>query len=73
MGQVSVGVALFPTEPESKTVSLAKLAEWFSFDKVWVGDSHIIWRVMYVLLGAIASQTKRIGIGSGVTHPHVDI
>jgi 5,10-methylenetetrahydromethanopterin reductase len=50
---------------------LAKLAEKLGYDGVWVGDSHIIWREMYVLLGAIASQTKRVKLGSGVTHPLV--
>ena len=64
-------VALFPTEPAGETLKLAKLAERTGFDGVWVGDSHIIWREMYVLLGAIASQTRRVWIGSGVTHPLV--
>ncbi|MBI4526250.1 MAG: LLM class flavin-dependent oxidoreductase [Deltaproteobacteria bacterium] len=68
---VKFGVALFPTEPASETVKQARLAERLGYDGVWVGDSHIIWRELYVIMGAIASQTKRIGIGSGVTHPHV--
>jgi 5,10-methylenetetrahydromethanopterin reductase len=68
---VAFDVALFPTESAQETVRLAKLVEKLGYNAVWVGDSHIIWREMYVLLGAIASQTKKIGIGSGVTHPHV--
>lgn len=71
MAKTTFGVALFSTEPAHETVKLGKLAEKLGFDSVWVGDSHIIWREMYVLLGAIASQTKKIEIGSGVTHPHV--
>ena len=71
MAKVSFDVALFPTEPAGETLRLAKLAEKLGYDGVWVGDSHIIWREMYVLLGAIASQTKRIKLGSGVTHPLV--
>ncbi len=71
MAQVRFSVALFPTEPASETLKLAKLVERLGYDEVWVGDSHIIWREMYVILGAIAAQTKRIAIGSGVTHPHV--
>ena len=71
MAKVSFDVALFPTEPASETLRLAKLAEKLGYDGVWVGDSHIIWREMYVLLGAIASQTKRVKLGSGVTHPLV--
>lgn len=71
MAKVSFDVALFPTEPADETLRLAKLAEKLGYDGVWVGDSHIIWREMYVLLGAIASQTQRVKLGSGVTHPLV--
>lgn len=71
MGKSVFSVALFPTEPAGETVKLAKLAERLGFDGVWVGDSHIIWREMYVLLGAIAAHTRRVWIGSGVTHPFV--
>lgn len=71
MANVSFDVALFPTEPAEQTMRLAKLGEKLGYDGVWVGDSHIIWREMYVLLGAIASQTKRVKLGSGVTHPLV--
>jgi 5,10-methylenetetrahydromethanopterin reductase len=68
---VKFGVALFPTERAAETVAQAGLAESAGYDGVWVGDSHIIWRELYVVMGAIAAQTKKIGIGSGVTHPHV--
>lgn len=71
MERTAFGVALFPTEPAHETVKLGRLAEKLGFDSVWVGDSHIIWREMYVILGAIASQTKKIELGSGVTHPQV--
>ncbi|HEY1373871.1 MAG TPA: LLM class flavin-dependent oxidoreductase [Candidatus Binatia bacterium] len=71
MAKVSFDVVLFPTESAAEDLRLAKLAEKLGYDGVWVGDSHIIWREMYVLLGAIASQTKRVKLGSGVTHPLV--
>jgi 5,10-methylenetetrahydromethanopterin reductase len=71
MAKVSFDVALFPTETAAETLRLAKLAEKLGYDGVWIGDSHIIWREMYVLLGAIASQTKKVKLGSGVTHPLV--
>jgi alkanesulfonate monooxygenase SsuD/methylene tetrahydromethanopterin reductase-like flavin-dependent oxidoreductase (luciferase family) len=71
MPKISFDVALFPTEPAGETLRLAKLAEKLGYDGVWIGDSHIIWREMYVLLGAIAAQTKRVKLGSGVTHPLV--
>lgn len=71
MGDVVFNAVLFPTEPARETLRLAKLAEELGYDGVWVGDSHIIWRELYTLMGAIASQTKRVWIGSGVTHPEV--
>lgn len=69
--KIAFNVVLFPTEPASETVRLGKLAERLGYEGLWVGDSHIIWRELYVLLGALASETRRIRIGSGVTHPHV--
>jgi 5,10-methylenetetrahydromethanopterin reductase len=71
VSNINFDVALFPTERADETVRLARLAETLGYDGIWVGDSHIIWREMYVLMGAIAAQTKRVAIGSGVTHPHV--
>lgn len=70
-GKLEFGVALFPTEPAPQTIRQALLAEELGYDGVWVGDSHIIWRELYVIMGGVAAQTKNIAIGSGVTHPHV--
>jgi len=71
MADVVFHTVLFSTEPARETVRLAKLTEELGYDGLWVGDSHIIWRELYALMGAIASQTKRVSIGSGVTHPEV--
>ena len=64
-------VVIFPTAAADKELRIAKLAEELGYDGVWVGDSHIIWREMYTLMGAIAAQTSRVFLGSGVTHPRV--
>ncbi|HEY1373881.1 MAG TPA: LLM class flavin-dependent oxidoreductase [Candidatus Binatia bacterium] len=69
--KVKFGVALFPTEASPETIDQGRLAEKLGYDGLWVGDSHIIWRELYVILGALAAQTKKVVIGSGVTHPHV--
>src|SRR3990167_6673796 len=71
MAGVGFNAVLFPTEPARETLRLAKLAEELGYEGVWVGDSHIIWREMYTLMGAIAAQTSRVFLGSGVTHPRV--
>lgn len=62
------GVGLFPAEPPATTVRLARLADALGYDAVWLGDSHLIWRELYVLLGALAVSTSRIEIGSCVTN-----
>lgn len=69
--RVTFSVVIFPMAAANKELRLAKVAEELGYDGVWVGDSHIIWREMYTLLGAIAAQTSRVFIGSGVTHPRV--
>src|SRR5574342_464283 len=71
MRKMSFGVALYGTENGRAGVQLAKLAEDLGYENFWVGDSHMIWRELYVLLGAIAVTTKRLRIGPGVTHPEI--
>ena len=36
---------------------------------MWLGDSQLIWRELYVLLGAAAQATTRVVLGTGVTNP----
>lgn len=61
-------VGLFPAEPPAQTVRLAGLADQLGYDAVWVGDSHLIWRELHVLLGAFAVSTSRVEVGSCVTN-----
>jgi alkanesulfonate monooxygenase SsuD/methylene tetrahydromethanopterin reductase-like flavin-dependent oxidoreductase (luciferase family) len=68
---VSFGVGLFATENAQAGMRLAQEAEAFGFHRFWVGDSHMIWREVYPLLGAIAATTRKLQIGPGVTHPQV--
>src|SRR5919108_1516064 len=63
------GVGLFPTEPLKKMIQLAKLSEELRFSHVWVGDSHLIWREAYVNMAAVALNTTRVKVGTGVTNP----
>lgn len=71
MSRVSFGVGLFETEAPARTLQLSRTAEAVGFDSIWVGDSNMIWREVYVLLGAIATQTSRLALCTGVTHPEV--
>jgi len=71
MRQIKFGVGIYGTENACEAVELARRAEELGFDRFWIGDSHMIWRELYVLAGAIAMATKKIHIGPGVTHPAV--
>ncbi|NIM05473.1 MAG: LLM class flavin-dependent oxidoreductase, partial [Deltaproteobacteria bacterium] len=35
----------------------------------WVGDSHLIWREAYVNLAAMAVNTSKVKLGTGVSNP----
>ena len=71
MQSIKFGVALYGTDNARECVELARVAEALGYDRFWIGDSHMIWRELYVLAGAIAMATEKIAIGPGVTHPAV--
>ena len=63
------GVGLFPTESLGMMIQLAKLSEELGFSHIWIGDSHLIWREAYVNMAAVALNTTKVKIGTGVTNP----
>lgn len=69
MAKFSFGVELHPYYEATTVLSEIELAEKLGYDHVWIGDSQLIWRELYVLLGAAASTTSRVYLGSGVTNP----
>ncbi len=69
MGAFEFGAGLFPTEPLQKMIQLAKLSEELGSTHIWVGDSHLIWREAYVNMAAVALNTSKVKIGTGVTNP----
>jgi 5,10-methylenetetrahydromethanopterin reductase len=50
-------------------VTLTKLAEDLGYTCAYVGDSQMIWREAYTILGAAAMATSRITLATGVTNP----
>ena len=68
MRSIKFGVGLYGTDSALEAVKLARRADELGYDRFWIGDSHMIWRELYVLAGAIATATQRIAIGPGVTH-----
>ena len=69
MSGVTFGIGLFPTEAPQRMVTLVKLAEELGFSCAYIGDSQMIWREAYVILGAAAMVTSRIKLATGVTNP----
>jgi 5,10-methylenetetrahydromethanopterin reductase len=50
-------------------VDEARQGERLGYASVWLGDSQLIWRELHALLGAVATVTERVWLGSGVTNP----
>ena len=69
MARVEIGLGLFPTEPPRRIVELVRIAEDLGYSCVWIGDSQMIWREAYVVLGAAAMATSRVALATGVTNP----
>jgi 5,10-methylenetetrahydromethanopterin reductase len=55
--------------PVSACVALARTAERWGFDQLWISDD-LFWRSGPVLLGAVGHATTRLDIGSGIFNPH---
>ena len=69
MSKVSFGVEIHPYYDVPSLMHEVTLAEELGYDQVWFGDSQLIWREMYVLMGAAAQATSRVLLGTGVTNP----
>ncbi|MDH3443993.1 MAG: LLM class flavin-dependent oxidoreductase [Deltaproteobacteria bacterium] len=69
MSSFDFGVGLFPTEPVQQMIHLAKVTEELGYSHIWVGDSHLIWREAYVNMAAMALNTTKVKLGTGVTNP----
>src|SRR5436305_1817108 len=66
---MEISLGLFPSEEPRRLLELIALAETLGYHTVYVGDSQMIWREAFVLLGAAALTTSRIRLATGVTNP----
>jgi 5,10-methylenetetrahydromethanopterin reductase len=66
---MDISLGLFPTESPRRLLDLITLAETLGYHAVYVGDSQMIWREAFSLLGAAAVMTSRIRLAPGVTNP----
>lgn len=66
---VAVSLVIQPNRPITESVAIAQLAEEAGFDGIWVSDENpgYGFRDVYVVLAAIAQNTKRIMFGPGVS------
>lgn len=63
-------VGIVNNQPVPAIVRQAQLAESLGYDTVWITDSHLICRELWVTLTACALGTRRVKLGPGVTVPH---
>jgi 5,10-methylenetetrahydromethanopterin reductase len=63
-------VGIVNNQPVATVVRQAQLAEALGYDTVWITDSHLVCRELWVTLTACALGTTRIKLGPGVTVPH---
>jgi len=69
MGKFFIGMELHEYYDANTILAEIELTEKLGYDAVWLGDSQMIWREIYVLLGAAAKATSRVWLGTGVTNP----
>lgn len=63
-------VGIVNNQPVATVVRQAQLAESLGYETVWITDSHLVCRELWVTLAACALGTTRIKLGPGVTVPH---
>jgi 5,10-methylenetetrahydromethanopterin reductase len=63
-------LGILNNQPVADVVRQAQLAEALGYDTVWITDSHLVCRELWVTLTACALATSRIKLGPGVTVPH---
>src|SRR5262245_18275667 len=73
---MKVGVRVPASVPITQVIALARRAEAAGVAHVWFPDSHLNFREVWTVLGAVAASTSEIGLGPSVTnlatrHPSV--
>jgi 5,10-methylenetetrahydromethanopterin reductase len=67
---VKFDVGILATQPVAEIVRQVRLAEALGFHTIWIADSHLICRELWVTLTACVLGTSRVRLGPGVTVPH---
>lgn len=66
---MKISLGLYPNQLPSKIITTGNLADDLGFKTLWILDSHLLFREVYTLLGALAVSTKNIRLGTAVTNP----
>ncbi len=66
---MKISLGLYPNQSPAEVIAAGKLADNLGFDTLWILDSHLLFREVYILLGALAVSTKNIRLGTAVTNP----
>jgi 5,10-methylenetetrahydromethanopterin reductase len=72
MSQMNLSAYFYPKPGEGEFeifVESCKAAEDAGYDRIWVFDSQMLWKDVYVYLSHALQATKRIPMGTGVTNP----
>jgi 5,10-methylenetetrahydromethanopterin reductase len=67
---VKFDVGILGGEPLPVIVEQVRLAESLGYDTVWITDTHLLCRELWVTLAACALGTSRVRLGPGITVPH---
>lgn len=70
-GDMRFGITIKPDMPVERIIALTRQAESAGFEYGWIFDSHVLWLEPYPLLTLMASNTKRMRLGTCVTNPAV--
>ena len=63
------GITLKPDMTVERILALTRQAEDAGFEYGWIFDSHVLWLEPYPLLTLMATNTKRMRLGTCVTNP----
>jgi alkanesulfonate monooxygenase SsuD/methylene tetrahydromethanopterin reductase-like flavin-dependent oxidoreductase (luciferase family) len=64
---MKISLGIYPNQTPAEIIATGVLADELGFATLWMLDSHLLFREVYTLFGALAVSTKRIRLGSAVT------
>jgi len=69
MARYGLNLGISPREPITRLAEIARSAEDYRFDAIWVTDTQLAMKDPYIALALAGQATRRIRLGPGVTNP----